>query len=211
MRQNCRLPESLLWNLGVDEMGYTDSLKNLLRPLCVYDLDTGYGCSELETQGAALDACCGAGETLEREGLLPTAENYGLNAYSEILPWIPAQTDIAARRSALMALLRIDDASFTEPILNTILTGCGTKANVTETSIWYTVCVRFPGIAGVPPMFEELKQRIEAILPCHLNVIYEFDFIKWMELEEWFSTWQVLENTGFSWGELEAYRGGVVA
>ena len=188
-------------------MGYTEYLKDLLRPLQVYNLDDGYGAAELEALGKGLDRCCAAGEQTEQEGCIPTAETLGLEKYESILPQVPISSNLELRRQALMALLSIDDGSFTEPILNRILSGCGIYAQVSETSTWYTVIVRFPDVRGKPERFPELQKRIEAILPCHLEILYEFCFFTWEMMEQQFTSWEALEAAVPDWETLETYEG----
>lgn len=187
-------------------MGYSEYLKMLLRPMGVYDLESGYNVYELNTLGAALDKVCVALDVVLKEAAVPNAETFGLTKYEEILPKIPFYGDIERRRDAIQALLRIDDTSFTLKALNDAVLGCGLKAAVSETDKWYTVSVTFPEVRGVPPKFDKIKERIESIIPCHLNVIYIFTYIIWNELEEWFLTWNELEGAELTWDELQVYE-----
>ena len=61
-------------------MGYCDYLKNLLRPLGIYDLsDRSLSASELEALGHGLDGAEAAIDYAERESALSTAEGEGLD------------------------------------------------------------------------------------------------------------------------------------
>ena len=66
-----------------------------------------------------------------------------------------------------------------------------------------TVEVLFPGIQGIPDNIEEIKKRIEQILPCHLEILYHYKYITWAELENWFSSWAELEAENLNWNALE--------
>ena len=57
---------------------------------------------------------------------------------------------------------------------NDALRGCGIPAVVEETETKQVVAVSFPGVVGVPEDFARRKERVEAILPCHLQVEYRF-------------------------------------
>lgn len=186
-------------------MRYTDYLKELLRPLRLYVLDTGYGAEELKQEGRGLDQCYDALSQLEIEAFLNTASEYGLLAYETLLPYRPTSETLEDRRNAIIALLRINDSSFTIDALNDTLKGCGIQAIVREGSAAMTVEIFFPGVQGIPDHIEEIKKRIEQILPCHLGVIYFYKYITWMELEIWFSSWSVLEAENLSWNALELY------
>ena len=186
------------------EMGYATYLKDLLRPLRLYDLDAGDGAVELECEGEQLDAVFAALETAQRESIVASAEDVGLSAYEKILPFVPAYATDKDRRRAIEALLRIDSRSFTLAAINDTVAGCGIRALVEETDIPLTVRVSFPYNRGVPEDFEQLQKRIEEILPCHLEILYEFLFVLWQELEEWLETWQEVEECG-AWSAVESW------
>lgn len=185
-------------------MSYADYLKELLRPLGVYDLSDGrFGTAELEAIGQALDGCCAQLETLQREMLVPTAVGEGLSAVEGLLALRPAAPDTAHRRAALAALLRIGGDSFTLADINDNLAGCGLNAAVSETEQSGVVKVRFPEVAGIPDGFEQMKRIIEEIIPCHLTVEYVFWYITWQQLEGRFHTWSELDAAQLSWDALE--------
>lgn len=186
-------------------MGYSDYLRNLLRPLRLYELDEGYGAAELNALGAAMDRVFAALESAETEALIPTASGAGLAGYEAILPYVPAYLTLADRRGAIMALLRIDGSSFTGAALNSTLSGCGITAVAEETGTANTVRVSFPQHRGTPEGYAELRARIEQILPCHLGITYFIIYITWAEIESWFSSWTELESACASWDALERY------
>ena len=186
-------------------MGYADYLKDLLRPLRLYELDSGAGGAELECEGAALDAVCAELERVLGEGIVASARDAGLSAYEGILPFVPSYVTAEDRRRAVEALLRIDMRSFTCADLNGTISGCGIRAHVEETGTSQTVLVSFPFNRGVPDGFDELRRRIEQILPCHLGVEYFFARILWRQVAEWFASWAQLEARCPTWDAWEKY------
>ena len=84
-------------------MGCCDYLKNLLRPMRLYDVDEGYGADELWVEGSFLDGVLAALDDIDREMLIPTAEDTGLARYEELLPYRPSSATLADRRQAVMA------------------------------------------------------------------------------------------------------------
>ena len=185
-------------------MSYGAYLKELLRPLGVYDLTEGsFNGSELEGIGAALDEVEQFLEDCQREMNLTTATGEGLEKIAEVLPHRPVTDDRERMRLALAALLRINGDSFTLRTINDNLTGCGINALVSETEEPQTVEVRFPDVPGIPDGVEEMKKIIEGILPCQLLIRYVYWYITWGMFEARFETWGDLEEAGLSWGQPE--------
>ena len=183
-------------------MSYTQYLKELLRPLGVYDLNAPFNAGELEGAGEALD---GVEDTLEedlRETSLATAEGWGLERAAGLFVRRPVADTPRALAAALAALLRIGGDSFTLAAVNDTISGCGIAAKVEETGV-ERVTVSFPGVAGVPAGFDQMKKIIEDILPPHLEIQYFFWHLTWKELEEKFSCWQDIEDLALNWEELE--------
>lgn len=183
-------------------MSYTQYLKELLRPLGVYDLEAPFNAGELEGMGAALD---GVGDTLEenmREVSLATAEGWGTERMVNLFARRPVTEEPRALASALAALLRIGDDSFTLTAINDTISGCGIAAKVEETGVG-AVTVSFPGVVGVPAGFGQIEKIVGDILPVHLDVRYFFRYLTWAELEEQFSCWQDIEDRGLTWDGLE--------
>ena len=186
-------------------MGYYEYMIRQLQPLRLYALETGVGAEDLRAVGAMLDAIEAAMEHTEKESCVLSAEDEGLAAVERLLPYVPAYTDLAARRAALAALLRIDGRSFTLSALRDTLSGCGVTAVVDEGEEHYVVTVRFPDTMGEPENFEQLRPRIEAILPCHLEIRYLLRWLLWQELER-IPSWAVLEAQVDSFAALEKLR-----
>ena len=185
-------------------MGYCDYLKNLLRPLGIYDLTDGsLSASELEALGHGLDGAEAAVDYAEREGSLPTAEGEGLDLWESLFASAPVHYSTQLRREAIAALLRIGGDSFTLAAINDTLKGCGVNAVAGETGAPGRVVVAFPDVPGIPEGFAELREIIERILPAHLGVEYDFWYVTWGELEDRFATWGDIEAVGPTWEELE--------
>ena len=184
-------------------MSCGEYLKELLRPLGVYRLEGTINGGELEAQGQALDGVAGILDTLQREMLLTTAEDEGLEAIECLLSRRPVTETVEGRRDALAALLRIGGDSFTLAAINDNLAGCGINAVASETGTPGTVEVRFPDVPGIPEGFEALRAIIEDILPCHLAVEYVYWYVTWGMLEERFATWGELEQLNLTWSQVE--------
>ena len=186
-------------------MGYYEHLKELLYPLRMYELESGIGAAELKAIGAAMDRHCETQNTLEREATPASASHYGLEAYEEIMPFVPAYQLIEERRKAISALLRIDDMSFTPEAINSTAAGCGIAVEVLESETPETVVVAIINTRGVPPDFSNIKSRIEQILPCHLDVEYRFIYTTWNEFMNCIDSWNEIEQIPLDWHSMEIY------
>ena len=156
-------------------MGYTDHLISLLKPLRIYDLSNGsYNWAELEVLGRAFDECCSEIEILERECVVPTAEDYGLSMYERILPRNFAYR-IDSRRKAIMSMLSVNNSSFTEELLSSAISGCGENTAVRESGEAFQVIVEFTDISSRPINYKFLEKWVENMLPCHLDVRYTYE------------------------------------
>ena len=189
-------------------MSHAAYLRELLRPLGVYDLSAPFNGGELDAQGEAMDQCMEYLEEIQRESSLVTARDWGLENIARLLVRRPVASQPQALGAALAALLRIGGDSFTLEAINDTISGCGIPARVEETGVG-TVQVRFPGTAGVPQGFEQLKKNVEDILPAHLAIEYWFWYLTWAELEAKFSCWADIEALNLTWEQLETYVGEV--
>lgn len=155
-------------------MNHGQNLRDLLEPLGVYRWEGSFQWGELQSAGAALDGVADALADLQREMNLTTARGEGLDHILDLLGRARDGESPEALRGTLAALLRIGSGAFTLAAMNDTLRGCGIPAVVEETETKQVVAVSFPGLAGVPEDFARLKERVEAILPCHLQVEYRF-------------------------------------
>ncbi len=185
-------------------MSHAVYLRDLLRPLGVYDLEAPFSGGELDAQGEALDGVLAWLEEVQREGSLATAESWGLEKIASLFVRRPVAAQPRKLAAALAALLRIGGDSFTQAALNDTISGCGIPAVVKERGKGQ-VAVSFPGVAGEPEGFQALKKIIEDILPTHLGIEYDFWFLTWAELEDNFSSWQAIEDLELSWTQLETF------
>ena len=185
-------------------MSHAQYLRDLLRPLGVYDLTAPFNGGELDAQGEALDGAMARIEEIQRESSLTTAEDWGLERVAALFVRRPVAAQPRKLAAALAALLRIGGDSFTLAAINDTITGCGIPAVVKETGTGQ-VAVSFPGVAGEPEGFPELKTIIEDILPAHLGIEYDFWFLIWRELEDNFPSWRAIEDLELSWTQLETF------
>ena len=185
-------------------MGYAEYIRVLLRPVGIYAFVPGnIGNGEIESIGTALDDCEAVVEEGEREALVPTAEDWGLALREALFAKRPAAPTLELRRAAILALLQISGDGFTTESINRALSGCGIRAVVAETEQNGRVRVTFPNTAGIPEAFDQIAGIITDIIPCHLETEFYFRYLTWVELEAHFSSWESIEQDGYTWEQLE--------
>lgn len=181
--------------------GYYERLCALLRPLGVYRLDAeSVSGAELWAAGAGLDAAAQALRRAERENLLATAEEEGLERWEQLLGRAPDAPTTERRREAVEALLRVGGTA-TEEEINRTIAGCGLRAEAVVVS--GVIRVSFPDVIGVPDHFADVEQRVLEILPCHAAVQFVFRYLTWRECQTAGYTWGYAEEQGWDWTALE--------
>ena len=155
-------------------MSYGEYLKNTLRPLGIYELDTGIGAAELEIEGAAFDEIDGVLSDTLRNMLPLTADENGIERWSALLPYKPRGADLDAQRGSLMELIRSRENECSDQALNHVLENCCILAEVSETNVSETVKVTIYEIHLEDGEDERIKKQIEDILPCHLDIVYDY-------------------------------------
>ena len=185
-------------------MGYGEHLRKLLRPLGIYDLTPGsLSGSELDALGAGLDALSERMDYVERESALATAEGEGLRRRETLFARTPVHYSTALRRQAIAALLRIGGDCFTLSDINNTISGCGIKALAQEKDRFGYIRIIFPEVAGIPEGFEQIREIILDIIPCHLDVEFYFRYLTWAECEAFGYTWAIVEENAYTWHQFQ--------
>lgn len=179
-------------------------MRRFLRPLGVYDLTPGsLSGSELDALGHGLDELSAHLDYVERESALATAEEEGLRRREMLFARTPVHYSTELRRQAIAALLRIGGDCFTLSDINSTISGCGIKALAQEKDQFGYIRVIFPEVAGIPDGFEQIRDIILDIIPCHLDVEFYFRYLTWQECEAFQYTWTVIHQRAYTWHGFE--------
>ena len=185
-------------------MGYGDHLRTLLRPLGVYDLNEGsLSGSELDALGYGLDTLSERMDYVERESALATAVGEGLDRREALFARTPVHYSTELRRQAIAALLRIGGDCFSLSDINNTISGCGINALALEKEQFGYIRVIFPDVAGIPEGFEQIREIILDIIPCHLDVEFYFRYLTWAECEAYPYSWTIVEEQKHTWYSFE--------
>lgn len=181
-------------------MGYSDHLRSLLRPLDIYDLSPGsLSNSELEALGRGMDGVSQRLDYVERESSLSTAVGEGLDRLEALFARTPVHYSTELRRQAIAALLRIGGSCFTLTDINNTISGCGIKALAQEKDRFGYIRIIFPNVAGIPEGFEQIRDIILDIIPCHLDVEFYFRYLTWEECEGYRYSWAIIHQREYTW------------
>ena len=184
--------------------GYSDFRRDFLRPLGIYDLSPGsLSNSELEALGSGFDGVSQRMDYVERESALSTAEGEGLDRMEALFARTPVHYSVPLRRQALAALLRIGGDCFTLTDINNTISGCGIKAVAQEKEQFGYIRIVFPEVAGIPEGFEQIRDIILDIIPCHLDVEFYFRYLTWAECEAFGYTWAIIHEREHTWHGFE--------
>ncbi len=181
-------------------MGYGTFLRNLLGPLGVYDLSReSLSGSELDALGLGLDEISEKLDYVERESALTTAQGEGLDRLEALFAKAPVNYSLPLRRQAIAALLRIGEGDFTLSAINDTITGCGINAVAQEKDRFGYLRVIFPDVVGIPDGFEQIREIILDIIPCHLEVEFYFRYLTWAECHALGYTWDTVHQRRWTW------------
>lgn len=70
----------------------------------------------------------------------------------------------------------------------------------------YQITIRFVDTTGVPPNIEDLKKAVREVIPAHLEVVYEYNYLIWAELDGLSLIWTDLDDLRLTWDELEVFK-----
>lgn len=184
-------------------MKHAQCMRDLLRPLGIYRLDAPFNGGELDVQGEELDKVMAWLEEVQRENSLTTAEDWGLENIARLFVRRPVADQPRKLAAALAALLRIGGDCFTLTDINNTISGCGIKAVAQEKEQFGYIRIVFPEVAGIPEGFEQIRDIILDIIPCHLDVEFYFRYLTWAECEAFGYTWAIIHEREYTWHGFE--------
>ena len=183
-------------------MGYGEYLKDMLKPMGVYSLNSGYSAAELDAVGAAMDGAAECADNLKTEGIPQTARGSGLAAWENLFPILVFGETENERRSAVARLISVDDASCTQKALEGQLASCGIPGKITVTDEKFKVKLHFTSGRGEPD--EKMINAALSILPAHICTEFTRDCLTWDRAEELFPTWDEFDACECSAAQLSA-------
>ena len=183
-----------------------DYLYELFRPLRLFRPDAPVHQGELHAVGAALDGIFALLSGAEAETVPLLSHDWGAQQYLSLFSLRPSYLLPEQKGTALASLLYVGTGGASLAALSASVGACGVNADISETQTPAAVAVAFPNSAGIISHFDDATRIIEAILPAHVEIAYQFHYISWIDWERLYSSFAHVESLALSWEALETYQ-----
>lgn len=129
---------------------------------------------------------------------------WGLDRWEEELglPITPDQPE-AERRDKIISRLRGYGTATLYVVKNVAEAYDKGAIDIVEDHAAYTITIQFVDITGVPPNLDDLKAAVRAVVPAHLDILYEFNYFLWQEWDAKNETWDAFDALALTWDQLE--------
>lgn len=160
----------------------------------------------LQTEGIEFDKLRQALDETLNQFFVRTA-TWGLDKWEEEigLPIMPDQLE-AERRNKIISRLRGYGTATILVVKQVAEAYDKGTIDVIEDFSCYSITIQFVDTAGIPPNLDDLKAAVRAVVPAHLEILYEFNYFLWdeMDIKAW--TWDQLDALALTWEELEVCK-----
>ena len=79
------------------------------------------------------------------------------------------------------------------------LDGVSQRMDYVEKDRFGYIRIIFPNVAGIPEGFEQIRDIILDIIPCHLDVEFYFRYLTWEECEGYRYSWDIIHQREYTW------------
>ena len=161
--------------------------------------------SILQAQGGEIDSLRQALDETLNQFFIRTA-TWGLDRWEEILGLaITPHQPLDERRNKIVSALR-GFGTATISVVKRVAEAYDHGAiDVSEDHSVYTITIHFVDTTGVPPNLDDLKAAVRLITPAHLDILYEFNYFLWQDLDTRLWTWDALDALLLTWDRLEVF------
>ncbi|TMV48116.1 DUF2313 domain-containing protein [Paenibacillus mesophilus] len=161
--------------------------------------------SVLQAEGTEFDNLRAALDSTLDQFFARTA-TWSLDAWERELGLTPAPAQpIGERRDKVVSRLRGTGTATIRVVKDVAEAYDNGTIDVVEDHAAYTVTVRFVDTFGVPPNVNNLLDAVRAVLPAHLDLLYEFNYFLWSDLDAGNWTWDQFDALNLTWDQLEVY------
>lgn len=113
---------------------------------------------------------------------------------------------IDQRRSVIKSKLRGAGTVTLAVIKNVVDSFQNGEVHIQENFGNYEVVITFIGRRGIPPNLLDVTTALREIVPAHLDLLFQFTYLRWEELDAADLTWNELEALNHTWDQLEVWK-----
>lgn len=77
------------------------------------------------------------------------------------------------------------------------------KIDVVQVHTIYVIIVKFIDTTGVPTNIDDLKSAVREVVPAHLEILYEYNYLIWYEMDAAAKTWDQVDALVLPWDDFE--------
>jgi len=157
----------------------------------------------LQAEGSEFDKLRQALDETLNQFFVRTA-TWGLDRWEEELglPITPDQPE-AERRDKIISRLRGNGTATISVVKQVAEAYDKGTIDIVDDHAAYTITVHFVDTTGVPPNLDDLKKAVRAVVPAHLEILYEFNYFLWDEWDRKQETWDQFDSLMLTWDQLE--------
>jgi len=160
----------------------------------------------LQGEGAEFDKVSQALNEALNQFFVRTA-TWGLDSWENELglPPDPSLTD-AQRQDRIVSRLR-GFGTATITVVKSVAQAFDKGAiDVAEDYPGYKVIIYFVDTTGIPSNLADMQAAVRAVVPAHLDVVYEFNYFLWSELDALNYTWDQVDVQNKTWDQWEVFK-----
>ncbi len=159
----------------------------------------------LQAQGAELDKLRQALDAVLDQAFVARA-TWGLDIWERELglPVAPNAPD-SERRRRIISRLRGTGTATSAVVRQVAESYDNGRVAVIEDHPGYRVIVRFTDTHGVPANIDDIKLSLGSVVPAHLDLVYEYTYLVWTQLDAKGLTWDALDAQALTFDGLEVW------
>ncbi len=181
-----------------------DRMRQLMRSTGLYSLASdGLMEAELLSYAAVFDELEQKMKAIAQEAIPITASGEGLLAYEQLLGQDRRDQPTQKRRDMIIYALSTQPRDFDMAGMVRALRSLGIETQITEDKPGESLTVKVTGFSGSVHDYDKLRQDARAILPAHLETIFEMSSFTWNEFDAKDLTWNDFEANADTWDEFE--------
>lgn len=184
------------------------SLENMIKhlsPLNLYNLEEDTAVyNELSVYSKAFEQSYTEADTLLKEMLITTAEDYGLSQRELIWGLPRTELTIEERRNAIAERFCLNYADSTLTAMQSFLASLGVQATITEVPNKYRVYIYVEnGSTFTIPVRKYITEQAESFFPAHLQVFLDYRVATWDTLDSHKTLFNTYDSFNYTWDRAE--------